>query len=300
MKIANALAFSVHLALLLLAYRVPHLWVKTGLFVAVSCSSLGFWLAAFKRYHLIADTPTSFIVSAAQGFVELVGRSELHPNTPPLGYMSGPPCVWYRYTVHERTGSENVLISSGESNETFLLRDKTGTCVIDPDGAEVVGAHRKSWKSDEYTYAIEFLAPGDTLYALGELASQSKCMEASARRELVAGILAEWKRDKESLLDRFDQNKDAQIDLQEWEAVRAAAHAEAERIACEDARSPDLHILSAPSDGRPFILSNRPPLLLAKRFYSWAWLHAGTMIAAALVVSWLWTRAGSSPIAMLN
>jgi len=94
-----------HLLLFGVAYAVKQPLYRTGALALVGVCSLIAWLAALRRYRLVADTPTSLIASAAQGYVELVGRCELHPGSPALGYLSGPPCVWYRCAVsrpHER------------------------------------------------------------------------------------------------------------------------------------------------------------------------------------------------------
>ncbi len=69
------------------------------LLVAIMLASLWAWLGAYRRYHLITDTPSSSIQSVAQGYTEFYGRCEPHPGTLPIGFRSGPPCVWYRYKV---------------------------------------------------------------------------------------------------------------------------------------------------------------------------------------------------------
>jgi hypothetical protein len=44
------------------------------------------------------------------------------------------------------------------------------------------------------------------------------------------------------------------------------------------------HLLRAPADGRPYLLSNRAPLALARGYRSWAWLHVIVLIVAVLVL----------------
>jgi hypothetical protein len=135
--------------------------LPTGALVLVGVCSLVAWLAALRRCRLVADTPTSLLASAAQGYVELVGRCELHPGSPALGYLSGPPCVWYRCAVSRRTSEGWSSTSCERSTDTFLLRDASGTSVVDPDHAEVTGARKRSWTQGEYRYDFEHLAPGD-------------------------------------------------------------------------------------------------------------------------------------------
>jgi hypothetical protein len=42
--------------------------------------------------------------------------------------------------------------------------------------------------------------------------------------------------------------------------------------------------LRAPADGRPYLLSNRAPLALARGYRFWAWLHVIVLIVAVVAV----------------
>jgi hypothetical protein len=169
-ELLNRLISAGHLLLFPVVYLAPQLSHKVIALALAGLGSLVAWLAAFRRYHLIAYTPTSRIASAAQGYVELEGRCEPHPGSAPLGFLSGPPCVCYRYVTHRLSGCEWQFIDRGQSSETFLLLDESGTCVIDPEQAEVLTTHRRKWVSGHYKQQVEYLAPGDMIYALGELA----------------------------------------------------------------------------------------------------------------------------------
>lgn len=223
--------------------------------------------------------------TAAQGYVELVGRSELHPGSLPLGYLSGPPCVWYQYAEHDR---HRGLTERGCSNETFLLADESGTCVIDPEGAEVITSHKRAWQQGDHRYEIEFLAPGDTLYALGELATLGIPSALLDKRNEVSSLLNEWKQDRASLLARFDSNGDGQIDLTEWERVREAAQREIDKLHHEIQPPAGIHLLQAPKDGRPFLLANRDPACLARHLLWWSWLHLAVFAMSAIAALAIW------------
>jgi hypothetical protein len=164
LDVLHRLMSAGHFLLFGVAYAVKQPRYRTGALALVSVCSLIAWLAALRRYRLVADTPTSLIASAAQGYVELVGRCELHPGSPALGYLSGPPCVWYRCAVSRRTSEGWSSTSRERSTDTFLLRDASGTCIVDPDHAEVTGARERSWTQGEYRYDLDYLAPGDPLY----------------------------------------------------------------------------------------------------------------------------------------
>jgi hypothetical protein len=46
-------------------------------------------------------------------------------------------------------------------------------------------------------------------------------------------------------------------------------------------RNPGLHMLRAPNDGRPFLLSNRPSDELRKRYNLWAWFYLAVFTAVS-------------------
>ncbi|CAN5904315.1 MAG: hypothetical protein USCGTAYLOR_00631 [Chromatiales bacterium USCg_Taylor] len=270
-----------YVALLAGVWYAPRPLVRLVLLGAIVIASLWAWLSAYRRYHLITDTPSSAIRSAAQGYTELYGRCELHPGTLPIGFRSGPPCVWYRYKVHRQSGSPWTPHSHGQSTDTFVLSDATGQCVIDPDAAEVVTTHRSRWREGDFWLDVEYLAPGDNLYALGDIVSIGHHRTPTERSHEVSLLLREWKHDREGLTKRFDSDGDGQINLQEWNQARGAAEDQVDRE-CID-RPIDSLLMRSPEGRRPYLLSNRDPKDLATRYQRWSWLHAivfaGTSVA---------------------
>jgi len=106
----------------------------------------GGWFA-FRWLHIarmVEDTPTSRIRSAAQGYVELAGRCRALDGTENIAPLTQRPCVWWRYHVQRRTGSGSSSnrrtkwqkVSSGRSEQPFLLSDGTGDCIVQPAGAD--------------------------------------------------------------------------------------------------------------------------------------------------------------------
>lgn len=102
------------------------------------------WSAALRRARAVAHLATSRIASAAQGYVEVMGRASVSPDNLILSPMSGVPCVWYRYRVFSKdnTDKEWRQTDSGVSSATFEIQDETGVCRVDPDHAEVLGGRR--------------------------------------------------------------------------------------------------------------------------------------------------------------
>ena len=60
------------------------------------------WVRAIRHARLIADTPTSRIASAAQGYTELQGRGQPLDGTPLLSPVNALPVLWYRLVTERR------------------------------------------------------------------------------------------------------------------------------------------------------------------------------------------------------
>ncbi|GAB4347346.1 MAG: GIDE domain-containing protein [Gammaproteobacteria bacterium] len=280
-------------------------WI--GITVAAVLAAGGFVLAFhfFHRSRLIEDVATSRIRSAAQGFVELEGIAETLKGEPILSPLSGEECAWYRYRVEKYTrGSRNRrwrTVDRGVSDAIFLLRDGTGICVVDPEGARVIPHQKRVWYGDsprpsrvpettswwtlhlggrEYRYTEERLLPGFPLYAMGQFRTVGGANETFNTREEVRELLASWKGDPKALKERFDRNGDGEIDLDEWERARGMALAEVRQRQRERASQPGVHTLSKPADNHPFLLSGKSQEELTARF---RWYAVAGLVAFFLV-----------------
>ncbi len=285
-------------------------WIGAGVLIALA---LGAFYAIFRfihRYHIIEGTPTSRVRSAAQGYVELDGIGYLMPGTPIVAPLSGITCTWYSYKVEERTesGSDRRerwrTLRQETSDDLFLLKDDTGECVIDPEGAEVTPGISEVWYGDvpmwngtmlrrssgRYRYTEKRMHPGDALYAIGQFRSIGGSQELPNTHEEVRELLAEWKRDQVALHARFDRNNDGVLSVDEWEAVRRAAWKEVLAAQAQRARGPVHHLLTRPDDGRrPFILSVLPQELLITRYRRYTVLSLLVFLLAGSVATWMLT-----------
>lgn len=273
------------------------------------------FVAMFRFLHrsrLIQDTPTSRIRSAHQGYVELEGSAESLPGEAIRSALTGTSCVWYHFKIEEhrrssKGGGRWHTVSSGNSKGLFVLRDDTGECVIDPEGALVTPSVKHSWHGSSrewpfgtpmptgrnllggrYRYTEHFILPADHLYALGQFRSEGGGHHLPDVQTEVRLLLNEWKRDQQALLQRFDRDQDGRIDQDEWEAVRRAAEAEVQRRAREQQQGPVNHILSKPPHGRrPFILSTLPQDELAVRYRRLAASALMGFLLAGVSATWL-------------
>ncbi|HET9699731.1 MAG TPA: hypothetical protein VFP70_02305 [Burkholderiales bacterium] len=284
----NALTSGAHLVLLLMAVQIGTREAWLGFLSAVSLISFFAWIGNFRRHRLIGDTPTSRIASAAQGYTELQGRASAPPGAALLSKLTALPCLWFRYVVEHRNSEDKwERVDAGESGDTFLLRDGTGECVIDPEGAEIHSRHRQKWAKGDYRYTEWLLLADDPLYAIGEFSTTTGATVPLSESQDVGQLLAEWKQDRPRLLARFDLDGDGEINLREWALARAEAR---RRVAARHeeirAGTPALHLLRAPSDGRMFLLTNLDPDRLVRKYRLWGIAHLLIFALAGMAVAW--------------
>lgn len=265
-------------------------WITCSLLAAAVVA--GGWLgfARLRRARLIEDTPTQRLRSAAQGYAELRGEARLMPGPAIASPLTRTPCVWWRYAIEQRRGSGRNArwhrLEGGASDDLFLLDDSTGECVVDPEGALVYPDIRRQWRGatrqpmrtpsadggwlsrlglgfGSYRYSESLISLRAPLHALGDFRTL-RAARTEDDRHAVRELLAEWKRDRTTLLTRFDADGDGDIDLVEWEAAREAA---IETVRAQRAAEPipaDTHMLRRPGDGRTFLLSTWPQDKLAR------------------------------------
>jgi hypothetical protein len=260
-------------------------WI--GCLGLMSLISLFAWYSVLHRWRTISGTPTSRIASAAQGYVELIGRGK-PPSAPLISKLRVLPCLWYRWKVEERNGENKWhTLDKGESGDYFILRDESGVCIVDPEYAEIITKHKDEWISGEYRYTEWKLIQDDYLYVIGEFKTVGGGSSTLTREELVKQILSEWKMDNADLLRRFDLDNNGVLDMQEWMLARQAAKREADKRLDEARAEPDTNFMLKPHDGRLFLISNIDQDKLASRYQIWTWAHIVIFFGALGTMSWL-------------
>lgn len=264
--------------------------VFAGLLVALSLGGLWLWWSSARKGRLMANTPTSRIRSAAQGFVELDGSAHWLPDDRIQGPLTGENCVWWEFAIHEKrrvrvgknTKTEWVRIAGARSEEIFMLQDGTGEVVVDPHKAAIHGANSHTWYGHSrrpstrprggfrlgfgrYRYRESRLPLGTPLYALGWLRTETAEADDRDHRAEVAEWLRALKADKTRMLREFDTNNDGEVDSSEWEAARQQAIAAIDAELLERSLAPGVHLLHKPPDGRDYILSAQDEKTLRKK-----------------------------------
>ena len=269
-----------------LRFHNPKVWLWClGLMALISLFAC---LSALYRFRTIKDTPTSRISSAAQGYVELIGRGKNLDGTPVISTLTYLPCLWYRYKVEQKNAkNEWATHSSGESDSPFLLHDSSATCVVDPSGAEIITTNKDVWTKGDFRYTEWKLLNIDMIYAIGEFKTFGGSTDTRQTSDEIKTVLAEWKENMPDLLTRFDLDKNGTLDMQEWALARSAARREAEKRVAEARAEPDTNYLVRPNDGRLFLISNLPPDKLARRYFLWTWAHLVILFGALGGIGWV-------------
>ncbi len=165
-----------------------------------------------RRAALVANTPTTPIGSATAGYREFEGRIEAGPGAPLKAGLTGWPCCWFHARIEKFVGSGTSnnreagwqTVRDWTSDRPFLVRDETGVCLVDPDGAEVTPTDKSMWygatekpedrnpakvgptesakgmmevagtPNTKYRYSEERVYAGDPLLVLGEFTAATE------------------------------------------------------------------------------------------------------------------------------
>ena len=269
-----------NLLLVLLGFKLQSLPGWQISLALIGLTSGWAWYANLKRYRTVADTPTSRIASAPQGYVEIVGRGQQPPGETLLSPINGLPCLWYRYRIERRNGDKWERIESGVSHDTFGISDGSGQILVDPDGAEILTSHKQVSNVDNYRKTEWTLIEGETIYVIGEHVTLGGPNAVLDKKADLSTLLAEWKADKAALLARFDADRNGEISLEEWERARQAASVEIDRAHLDIRLKDGIHLLRKPAHGRPFLIANREVTALVRHYRLWSWLHLAFMLGA--------------------
>lgn len=262
----------------------PGPWTFAWLGLLAGMSLFG-WLRTLRHARLISDIPTARIASAPQGYVELQGRGKPLDGAPLRSPVNGLPVLWYRVVTEEK-GNDGKWkrVGAVESDHSFQLRDASGICAVDPEGAEMLVRRHDVYTQGERRQTQWAIITDDALYVLGEFATVGSIEHDVNSRAETGALLAAWKADPESLLARFDLDGDGEIDLREWSLARAQARREVRLRQAQRRAAPELHVVRKPA-GRLFLISDLPPDTIARRY------RLGALAYAALFLCWVGTIA---------
>jgi hypothetical protein len=270
-------------------------------FLLASTVALGAFYFAFRNIvlaRLVADTPTARIEFAQQGYVELSGTAMAVDDIPIMAPLSGMACCWYSYKIEKKGNKNWRRVEQQRSSQPFLLKDDSGICRIDPEGAQITTRDRTIWYGStpfpgaakvknnrskagtwrsiltrdiglggRYRYTEERIQIDATLYCIGIFKTLDELDHQVNRGKTTREILRTWKQDKPKLLARFDRDRNGQIDQDEWQQARLAASAEGDDEYRREQAGKAPHSLSdSGSSSHPYLISTLPEFDLIKRF----------------------------------
>ena len=278
----------LQLSAVLTALVIDSRWATRVALAALLTSGLFGWMRSIRHGRIILDTPTSRIASAAQGYCELRGQGLPLSGVALLSPVNGLPVLWYRVQYECRRGDKWVTTHTEESDTSILVDDGSGQCALDPEGAEMLITRKDIYPRGSDDRVIQWaLIRHDPIYAIGEFATLGSIAPTADSAGQVRDLLAEWKRDRNHLLERFDLDGDGQIDLREWELARAQARREVTRAQRMAISSAETHIMRRPADGRLYLISDLDPNRLAMRYRYWSWFHLVVFLGSVATVAWL-------------
>lgn len=127
---------------------------------------IAFYRLQIARY--IEDLPTSSIVAAAQGLVEVKANTVQLETRPLVVPHLDIACVWYRYETLDYNQHDRI-VDARESIDRFYVADDTGVCAVDPFHAEVHPRKTRQIQDGSTVYKMSWIGVGEKVYILGWL-----------------------------------------------------------------------------------------------------------------------------------
>ena len=254
-------------------------YIAVGLlFLATPVVGLGILLVGglisgsytYTRRREILDTPSARIHSAAQGYVELVGRCGLPNGIEPVGFGPLPPCVWYRVRVIARDRNLDGYRAYGsryrQEQVPLLLKDGDQECIVDWQEADLRTSKVHDWREGRTRYRAWYIEVNDPLYATGQFITIVGENRLSTDR-----VVDKWQHDPLKYRARLD--RDGSVDAGERRAVLEAEDQEDERRLVPHRPGPPRHVMLAPADGRPYVITNDDPEKMVTAYRRLGLLH---------------------------
>ena len=269
------------------------------------------WRGGSRTSSHIRGTATSKIATAAKGFAEVEGTASASAAGSLRDPITHQPCIWFAVDTEKFSFFDKCrwkTVKRARSSSGIVIDDGTGRCLVLPNEVEIDQRKEQTIVKDRWNlrHKVWWIREGDPVFAIGYLrrisdspedrvangarlgpppsANDANWAAEQALNLRATEILRSWKRDPRGKLAKFDTNKDGKLDAQEWEAVRAAAHAEAagdapaqqargESDTVSESGAPErgvTHRLVKPPDGRPFLLTTHGEARLVSRSRSQA------------------------------
>lgn len=269
-------------------HHPEHAQALTLVFGVAVVLSLFAGLFNYWRLLKMSEAPISTIAAAAQGYIELHGMAAtLKPLSTPFHSI---PCVWYRAWVYanrreagrSQSPDDTRLLQYLESDNHFQLTDETGTCEVNPKGAEIIFATQQTLYKNNHRYVEEYLPAGQKIYVQGRLDTRHDVADKRQINQELSAVLADLKKRPQHLLNRYDHDLNGEIDLQEWELARTDSLQQVQAKHAMKSHQGSF-LLSKPTDAHVFLVSAKPPQALSASYKHWVMLHSLALVVLLMV-----------------
>ncbi|MEM9603960.1 MAG: hypothetical protein AAGA11_13930 [Pseudomonadota bacterium] len=245
-----------------------------------------------RKAHLITDTPTTAIATAAQGHVAVQGVARAREGVQHRPFRGMPECVWFAVSVVEVRRNRSVFASltewvggygdlptASDMPAGFVIEDPSGHCVVRTAPGRVHCLSADVWEEriGNSIYTVQYLRPGAPVYVLGRFSSHRPDTGAEVRKARWLDRLRALKANRRELLARFDANADGDIDQHEWQAAKDAIQHDVDAELREDSIRSARHRIE-PSHDTPLVVSNRRPDVAAGHHATLSLVYKATAI----------------------
>jgi hypothetical protein len=144
------------------------------LYLAVAAIAASAVVYAYHRRRALAQAPIARLKGTSHGNVEIKGVARPLPRALALrAPLTGEVALWYRTERNRRRGlSEPWYVDRSEASDVpFMVNDGSGQCLVFPSALASSGAHEWRSRSGLEERVERWIAPGDTVFVVGDLRS---------------------------------------------------------------------------------------------------------------------------------
>jgi hypothetical protein len=155
-------------------------------YLAVAAIAASAVVYAYLRRRALAQAPIARLKGTSHGNVEIKGVARPLPRALALrAPLTGEVALWYRTERNRRRGlSEPWYVDRSEASDVpFMIDDGSGRCLVFPSGLASSGAHEWRSRSGLEERVERWVAPGDTVFVVGDLRSLQRDQLPSALSE---------------------------------------------------------------------------------------------------------------------
>lgn len=150
-----------------------------GVILSIPLIAVLWKFRAGRHARTLERQPTTDIARMGYGYVEVAGAAESADERELRDPVEHQPCLWFGVETLRREEGDGLGLwlpfKRAASSRSFVVRDATGTCLVDPRGAQLVVEDCVDvGVSERIKHRVWRIRAGDVLTVVGEATTSGR------------------------------------------------------------------------------------------------------------------------------